>query len=41
MRRLRRWLDNDRIDVHVLYGPLMPEALIGWVDKTLYGALDT
>jgi hypothetical protein len=40
-RRFRRWLDNDRIEVHALYGPLMQQALIGWVDKTLYVALDT
>ena len=41
VRRFRRWLDNDRIEVHALYGPLMQQALIGWVDKTLYVALDT
>src|SRR5215510_13695428 len=34
VRRFRRWLDNDRIDVHALYGPLLHQALIGWVDKT-------
>jgi DDE family transposase len=41
VRRFRRWLDNDKIEVHALYGPLMQQALIGWVDKTLYVALDT
>ena len=41
VRRLRRWRDNDRIDVHALEGPLMPQALIGWVDTTLYVALET
>jgi hypothetical protein len=41
VRRFRRWLDNDNIEVHALYGPLMQQALIGWVDKTLYVALDT
>ena len=41
VRRFRRWLDNDNIEVHALYGPLMQQALIGWVDKTLYGALAT
>jgi Transposase DDE domain len=41
VRRFRRWLDNDRIEVHALYGPLIQQALIGWVDKTLYVALDT
>ena len=41
VRRFRRWLDNDTIEVHTLYGPLLQQALIGWVDKTLYVALDT
>jgi hypothetical protein len=41
VRRFRRWLDNDKIEVHTLYGPLLQQALIGWVDKTLYVALDT
>lgn len=41
VRRFRRWLDNDKIDVHPLYGPLIQQALVGWVDKTLYIALDT
>lgn len=41
MRRCRRWLDNDKIEVHTLYGPLLQQALIGWVDKTLSVALDT
>ena len=41
VRRFRRWLDNDKIEVHALYGSLMQQALIGWVDKTLYVALDT
>ena len=41
VRRFRRWLDNEKIEVHTLYGPLIQQALVGWVDKTLYGALDT
>ncbi len=41
VRRFRRWLDNDKIEVHALYGPLIQQALIGWVDRTLYVALDT
>jgi len=41
VRRFRRWLDNDKIEVHTLYGPLLQQALIGWGDKTLYVALDT
>jgi hypothetical protein len=41
VRRFRRWLDNDKIEVHSLYGPLIQRALVGWVEKTLYVALDT
>jgi hypothetical protein len=41
VRRFRRWLDNDRSEVHALYGPLLQQALIGWVDQTLSVALDT
>ena len=41
VRRFRRWLDNDKIEVHALYGRLMKQALMGWVDQTLYVALDT
>ena len=40
-RRFRRFLDNDRIDVHPLYGPLLVQALQGWDRKTVYVALDT
>jgi hypothetical protein len=40
-RRFRRWLDNEKIEVHALYGPLIEQALVGWGDKTLYVALDT
>jgi len=41
VRRFRRWLDNDKIDVHTLYGPLMQQAMVGWFGKRLYVALDT
>jgi hypothetical protein len=41
VRRFRRWLDNDKIEVHTLYGPLLQQALVGWGEKTLYVALDT
>jgi Transposase DDE domain len=41
VRRFRRWLDNDKIEVHTLYGPLVQQALSGWGAKTLYVALDT
>jgi hypothetical protein len=40
-RRFARWLDNDRLDVHFLYAPLIQEALIAWGEATLYLALDT
>jgi hypothetical protein len=35
VRRFRRWLANDKIEVHTLYGPLIQHALSGWVGKTL------
>ena len=41
VRRFRRWLDNDTLEVHALYGPLIHQALGGWINKTLYVALDT
>ena len=41
VRRFARWLANERIDVHQLYGPLIQQALGGWGRHTLYLALDT
>ena len=41
VRRFRRWLDNERIQVHELYGPLIQQALAEWGENTLYLALDT
>ena len=41
LRRFRRFLDNDRIEVHALYAPLLMQALQGWDHKILYVALDT
>jgi len=41
VRRFRRWLDNDKIDVLALYGPLMQQALAEWGEQALYVALDT
>jgi hypothetical protein len=41
VRRFARWLGNDRIEVHALYGPLMQQALAEWGDHILYLALDT
>jgi hypothetical protein len=40
-RRFARWLDNDRLDVHLLYAPLIQEALTAWGEATWYLALDT
>jgi Transposase DDE domain len=41
VRRFARWLGNDRIEVHALYGPLMQQALAEWGNHILYLALDT
>jgi len=41
VRRFRRWLDNPRIEVHALYGPLIQQALGEWGSYVLYLALDT
>jgi Transposase DDE domain len=41
VRRFRRWLDNDKIDVGSLYGPLIAHALAEWGQQVLYVALDT
>ena len=41
VRRFRRWLNNKRIKVHALYGPIIQEALSEWGTNTLYLALDT
>src|SRR5438093_13417472 len=41
VRRFRRWLDNNRITPEPLYGPLIEQALVGWVGKRVYVALDT
>jgi hypothetical protein len=41
VRRFARWLENDRIDVHALYGPLLQQALGVWGNAVLYLALDT
>jgi hypothetical protein len=41
VRRFARWLENERIDVHALYGPLIQRALAEWGTQVLYLALDT
>ena len=40
-RRFQRWLENERIEVHHLYGPLMQAAIQEWGMTMLYLALDT
>src|SRR4030095_14686278 len=41
VRRFSRWMENARIDVHALYGPLLQQALAEWGTQVLYLALDT
>ena len=41
VRRFDRWLDNARVNVHQLYGPLIQQALQDWGDSRLRLALDT
>jgi Transposase DDE domain len=41
VRRFDRWLQNPRIEVHRLYGPLIQHALAEWGPSVLYLALDT
>ena len=41
VRRLTRWLENERIAVHTLYGPLIQQAMAEWGDQRMYLALDT
>jgi hypothetical protein len=41
VRRFDRWLQNQRIEVHQLYGPLIQHALAEWGTNALYLALDT
>jgi Transposase DDE domain len=41
VRRFDRWLQNQRIEVHQLYGPLIQHALAEWGTHALYLALDT
>jgi len=41
VRRLSRWLDNNRHNVEPLYGPLIEQAVVGWVGTRMSVALDT
>jgi len=40
-RRFARWLQNPRVEVQTLYGPLIQQALTEWGTHTLYLGLDT
>ena len=41
VRRFSRWLNNKRIKIHDLYGPIIQEALTEWGENIIYLALDT
>jgi hypothetical protein len=41
VRRFRRGLDNDKLDVVSLESPLMPPAVAEWGEQALSVALDT
>ena len=41
VRRFSRWLHNERIKTHVLYGPIIQNVLQKWSQKTIEIALDT
>ena len=41
VRRFSRWLDNNRLKPESLYGPLIEKALVSWMGKRVYVALDT
>ena len=36
VRRFARWLENARIEVHALYGPLIQQAIAEWRSHILY-----
>lgn len=40
-RRFSRWFHNSRIDIAMIYDPLIKNALKLWEESTLYIALDT
>lgn len=40
-RRIQRWLNNPRINVHRLYRSLIQAALADWTEENLFLALDT
>ncbi len=40
-RRVQRWLNNPRINIHRLYKPLITAALADWEEQKMYLGLDT
>lgn len=40
-RRVQRWLNNPRINVHRIYKSLIKEALANWSESNIFLALDT
>ena len=40
-RRIQRWLNNPRINVHRLYKLLIKAALADWQEESMFLALDT
>lgn len=40
-RRIQRWLNNPRINVHRLYKSLIKAALADWQEESIFLALDT
>ena len=40
-RRMQRWLNNPRINVHRIYGSLITAALANWQEEVMYLAFDT
>ncbi|MEM9536445.1 MAG: hypothetical protein AAGA40_12340 [Cyanobacteria bacterium P01_E01_bin.45] len=40
-RRISRWLNNPRLNIHRLYKPLIQAALADWSEDGLYLCLDT
>ena len=41
VRRLARWLEQKRVAVHALYGPLLQQALAEWGEPRVYLAWET
>jgi hypothetical protein len=40
-RRIQRWLNNPRINVHHIYGSLIKASLANWSEENIFRALDT